>query len=131
MKNLKNKFFGYLLKLLALKNFIFSLFNFVPEKSHVDLKKTLFLGWEELGLLGLRGISPKLNKTAMNFGILLLRFSLGIKKHKISSFSVKPFQKQDRKFFFEVKIAGKGHITLFEFSQRPKSWLNHQNKKRK
>ena len=53
----KGCFSVYLNKNVALKIFYFLLFDWVPEKSQVDQKKTLFLGWDELGsLVGLCGI---------------------------------------------------------------------------
>ena len=64
---------------LVLKMFCFSLFNFVPEKTHVG-PKNIVLRWDELGSLGLRGISPRLNITAINLENLLLSFLLGVQK---------------------------------------------------
>ena len=62
----KNFFFGYNSRNIALKMFYFSLFRFVPKKPNVDLKKILLLRWDELGSLGLTGISPRLNTAAEN-----------------------------------------------------------------
>ena len=60
-------------------NFSFSTIQFCGREIARAPKKILFLGWDELGSLSLRGISPKLNETATNPKILMLRFLSGIK----------------------------------------------------
>ena len=64
-------------------------------------KKTLFLGWLQLGSLGLRGIPSRLSITAINpENVFVLRFLLGVQKKNISKFSVEPFLIDDPKDIF-------------------------------
>ena len=48
--------------------------------------KTLFLRWDELGLLSLCRISPPLNITATNPNNVISRFLLGIRNNIILDF---------------------------------------------
>ena len=65
-ENFEEASFGDFTKNLPFKSFCLRLFSFTPEKPHVDPKKTLSLEWDDLGPLGLRGISQTLNVTATN-----------------------------------------------------------------
>ena len=77
-KNFEITLFGYLTKKLAIRIFLFSALPSCTRETACGPKKTLFLGWDELGPLGLRGISPKLNVTATILENSMLRFLLEI-----------------------------------------------------
>ena len=89
-KNIKMKFFGYLTKNIALGIFVFR-FSVLCQRTVRGIKRTLFLGWDELGSLGLRGISRTLNTIAKNPELRNAMFFVGYPKNIISNFSIEPF----------------------------------------
>ena len=63
-------------------------------------RKALFLGWDKLGSLCLRGISPTLNITGTNPENFNFKFLVKYPEYMISKFSVEPFWMDDPKVLF-------------------------------
>ena len=59
-ENFEMMFFGYLIKNGVTQRSLFWAIQFGARNITIKSKTTLFLGWNELGSLGLRGISPTL-----------------------------------------------------------------------
>ena len=118
-KNFQKMFFGYLIQNETLKCFCFNLFSVVPEKPYVD-QEYIFLRWDEIGSLGLHGISPKLNKTAQTLEIWCYVFPWGLHKLPCQTFRLSCFRSAVQKSLFWEKDPGRLHVTFSEFSQRPK-----------
>ena len=70
------------------------------QKTACGPKKTLFLRWDELGSLGLRGVFRTLTKKATNPEKSMLRCLLDIQKNTIPKLSVELFWMDDPKVLF-------------------------------
>ena len=110
------------IKLVLFRNknsiFLFFAIQFCARETARGPKKNLFLEWVELGSLGLRGISPRLNMTATHPENLILRF-FRYPQNVISKFSVDPFWMDDPKVLFRDENSGRLQVTFFEFSLQP------------
>ena len=99
-----------------------SKFFFVPSqlcarKKTRELKTTLFLGWDELRSLGLRGISPTLSITATNPEIsILLFFCEKPKKIYFDVFGRAVFDRRPKSSFSGMKIL---EVRVWLFLQLP------------
>ena len=106
--------------LISFKNPFLKLFSWVLENLHIDPENTLFLGWDELGLLGLRGISPTLNTTTSNSETSMLHFFSGYPKHISKLFDRALLEWHTQKSFFQDKNPERLHGTLLEFGNGQK-----------
>ena len=113
-QKLRNQLFCKHDETRSTQNFYFRLFSFVLKKPHVD-PKTNFSWWDELGSLGLRGISPTLNKTATNPEKLMLCLLLSIQKSLFQNFQSSQFRWTTQNFAFHKKNPERLHVTIFCF----------------
>ena len=84
----------------SIQNFCFRLFSFCARETVCGPKIMLFLRWYELGSLGLRGISPRLNTNSHKFWKCNSASSVRRSKDIVSVFSVESFQRRDSKALF-------------------------------
>ena len=119
----KWKFFGHLTKTVALNCLLFSAVHFWPRETALGPETTFFLGWDELGSPGLRGISPRLNITSTNPERFTLQFVLGIRKTWFRNCRSSRSRSTTQKSFFRGKNPGSPAHDFFQFSQRPKIGL--------
>ena len=114
IKKFKKELFDTSLKTKNSK-FVILIYPFLCQRNRSRTQKALFLGWDEVGSLGLHGIFPKLNITATNPENSMLRFFIMYRKNIISKFSVELFQKHDattQKSFLRDKKPPSFHLTF-------------------
>ena len=91
----------------------------MPKKPHVD-PKNIVLWWDELGSLGLRGISLRLRIPATSPENLMSSFLLGIQITAFQNFRSSRFGLNNPTALFPGKNPGRWCVTFFKFSQRRK-----------
>ena len=97
--------FQYLTKNVAIRMFCSSLFNFVPDKLHVDRKKHFFWDGINLSYWVYVGFLRTLIITATNPESSMSRVSTGYPKNIISEFSVESFlEARPKSPFSGIKI---------------------------
>ena len=101
-ENFGTKFFGYLTNYVALEFFDLADSVFC-HTNRTWTKNTLFLGWDELGSLGLRGLSPTLDLTShQNLGPSAnKRTFFFFPLHPPKTFKLNKFCRSTRCIFFE------------------------------